>query len=106
MCSSDLPPCGMLADASIFARCMDYAVMVVRHDYTHIPKVLNAVELLAETGVHILGYTINGVKTVIGGYGYGYGYGRRKRGYGYGYVYGQKKTDESKHSDHHSHSNS
>ena len=70
----DTPPCGELADALLFARCVHNAVMVARHDKTRVDQILAAAELLAETGTTLIGYTINGIEAGITGYGYGYGY--------------------------------
>lgn len=81
----DTPPCGMLSDASAIARMTDGAVMVVRQDSARIDRILNGVENIADTGVNLIGYVLNGTEMGITGYGYGYGYG-----YGhYGY-YGKK----------------
>ena len=52
-------------------------------------------ELLAETGIRLLGYVINQEETGIGSYGYGkYGYGR----YGYGKYgkYGQYGVEKKR----------
>ena len=81
----DTPPCGMLSDASAIARMTDGAVMVVRQDSARIDRILNGVENIADTGVNLIGYVLNGTEMGITGYGYGYGYGC---GYGYGYGYG------------------
>lgn len=81
----DTPLCGMLSDASAIARMTDGAVMVVRQDSARIDRILNGVENIADTGVNLIGYVLNGTEMGITGYGYGYGYG-----YGhYGY-YGKK----------------
>ena len=98
----DTPPCGELADALLFARCVHNAVLVARHDKTRVDQILSAAELLAETGTTLIGYTINGIEAGITGYGYGYGYGYygrygygRKYGYGYGYGYGEQQKKRS-----------
>lgn len=94
----DTPPCSVVADASVEARFVQGAVMVVRQDHARIDRIVSGVETMADTGVKILGYAINGTEAGITGYnygyGYGYGYGRRK--YGYGYGYGEKKESERK----------
>ncbi|MGN0299323.1 MAG: polysaccharide biosynthesis tyrosine autokinase [Lachnospiraceae bacterium] len=108
----DTPPCDVVSDATIYARCVDAAVMVVRQDYTRIERILRAIETMSDTQVQMLGYVLNGTEAGITGYGYygygygygyghyghyghygryGYGYGRKK--YGYGYGYGDKNTD-------------
>lgn len=86
----DTPPCGILSDASILARKMDGVIMVVRQDYTRLDRVLAGIGNIADTGVKLLGYILNGTEVGITGYGYGYGYGYNY-GYGYGYGYGRKK---------------
>ena len=58
----DTPPSGIVSDAEMFARCVDAAVIVVRQDYARIDRILSAVESMADTGVHILGYAINGAR--------------------------------------------
>lgn len=78
----DTPPCGMLSDASAIARMVDGAVIVVRQDQARIDRILAGVENIADTGVDLIGYVLNGTEMGVTGYGYGYGYGYR---YGYGH---------------------
>jgi len=92
----DTPPCGVTADAAILSRMADGALMVVRQDYVRTDKILYGIDSIADTGISLLGYILNGVKAGITGYGYGYsyGYGYRygyRRRYGYGYGYGSRK---------------
>ena len=84
----DTPPIGVVSNAAIFARCVDTAVFVVRQDYSPIPRVLHAMEMITESETPIIGYVINNATVGITGYGYGYGYGSYGR-YGYGYGYGK-----------------
>lgn len=92
----DAPPCGIFSDASLLARSMDGAIVVVRQDYMRIERILSGIENITDTGVQVLGYVLNGTEMGITGYGYGYSYGYGYRyGYGYGrrrYGYGEKKT--------------
>ena len=84
----DTPPCNMMQDAAALTGVSDSVLMIIRQDYIARDRILEAMELLAETGVRILGYVINSEETGIGSYGYGrYGYGI----YGYG-KYGKEKT--------------
>lgn len=84
----DTPPCGMMQDAATLCSFSDYALMVIKQDYMARDRILNALEILAETGISLLGYVINSEETGIGSYGYGrYGYGK----YGYG-KYGKNST--------------
>ncbi len=91
----DTPPCGILSDATLVARSMDYAIMVIRQDYARLDRVLNGVAHIVETNTRLVGYVMNGTEVGITGYGYGYGYGYGKYGYGkygygrYGYGYGK-----------------
>jgi len=90
----DTPPAGMLADASIIAKYSDSAVFVVRQDGVRKDRVVEAVQNLSETGVHMAGCVLNYARAGISSYGRGkYGYG----GYGsYGYGYGQSRQDGRK----------
>ncbi len=94
----DTPPCGMLADASILASYADSAVFVVRQDGVHKDRVLDAVQTLSETGVHMAGWVLNCAQSGLSGYGkYGYGrYGYSGYGYGYGRDHGRRSSGESK----------
>ena len=82
----DAPPCALVSDASVLTRYAEGIVMVVRQNYTRIEKIMVGMDNMAETGVPILGYVLNGTqRSIMGneyGYGYGYGYGRRTYGYG------------------------
>lgn len=75
----DTPPCALMSDAAVIAQYVKGAVYVVRQDYAKRDKILEGVEVLAETGVKLIGCVLNQAEAGITGYGYGYGYG----GYGY-----------------------
>ena len=78
----DTPPIGMLADASIIAKYADSAIFVVRQDSVRKDRVVEAMQNLAQTGVHIAGSVLNYAKAGLSSYGrskYGYSYGS----YGY-----------------------
>lgn len=79
----DTPPVGMLADASILAGYAESAVFVVRQDGVRKDRILEAVQSLSETGIHITGCVLNCAKAGISSYGkdrssYSYGYGKKR----------------------------
>lgn len=81
----DTPPAGMLADASILAKYADSAVFVVRQDSVRKDRVLEAVQNLSETGIHMAGCVLNCARAGLSSHGrskYGYSYGYGARGYG------------------------
>lgn len=99
----DTPPGGMLADASILAEYADGMVFVVRQDWVRSDRVLEAVQLMSDTGIHMAGCVLNCVQNGITGYGSGYSrYGGRygshygSGAYGYGYGYGSNKRSRWK----------
>lgn len=82
----DTPPAGMLADASILAKYADSAIFIVRQDGVRKDRVLEAVQNLSETGIHMAGCVLNCARAGISSQGrskYGYSYGYGARGYGY-----------------------
>lgn len=84
----DTPPAGMLADASIIAKYVDSAVFVVHQDGVRKDRVVEAIQNLSQTGVHMAGCVLNCARAGITSYGkYGYGYG------GYGYGYGKRENE-------------
>ena len=90
----DTPPAGMLADASIIAKYADSAVFVVRQDGVRKDRVVEAIQNLSQTGVHMAGCVLNCARAGIsssgrGKYGYSYGYGA------YGYGYGRKAAERT-----------
>ena len=88
----DTPPSSLLSDAAGFYQVADYAIFVVRQDYTSETQCRHALETITDAGIPLIGYIMNGVIEGTTGYGYssyGYGsYGYRRYGYGYGYGYG------------------
>ncbi|MBQ4045601.1 MAG: polysaccharide biosynthesis tyrosine autokinase [Lachnospiraceae bacterium] len=106
----DTPPSAIVSDASIIAKYVDGGLFVVRQDYAKLDSLQEGMEMLAGTGLHVIGTILNGTESSVfsGGYGYGYyqygHYGRYgysgKYGYyggknGYGYGYGEKtESDE------------
>ncbi|MDO4974574.1 MAG: polysaccharide biosynthesis tyrosine autokinase [Eubacteriales bacterium] len=91
----DSPPCGMMQDALMLAAHSDATVLVIRQDFLARSRILEVLDLLADTNVGILGCVINGEEGSVGSYGYGrYGYGSGYGKYGaYGkYGYGSKYT--------------
>ena len=90
----DTPPAGMLADASIIAKYADSAVFVVRQDGVRKDRVVEAIQNLSQTGVHMAGCVLNCARAGISSsgrskYGYSYGYGA------YGYGYGRKAAERT-----------
>jgi capsular exopolysaccharide synthesis family protein len=87
----DTPPCGMMADASVFAQHADKVVYVIREDYASPHQICEGVQSISSTGADICGYVFNRTSANhTSRYGYGYGYGRY--GYGSRYGYGKKET--------------
>lgn len=79
----DTAPSELLADAPLLARYVDAALYVVRYDYTKMRQILEGVQALSMSGIHVLGYVFNNDASSKGrGYGYGYGgYNGRYGGY-------------------------
>lgn len=102
----DSPPLLNCSDTLLLAKKSDAAVFVLQEDKISTGSLIDAMEMLNETSVRILGCVINGSRTHVSRYGYGYGYGyhyRYRYGYGYGYGYGnyrygygKKKSGEKK----------
>lgn len=95
----DSPPCGVMQDALMLATHCDATVAVIRQDFLARSRILEVLDLLAESNAGILGCVINGEEGKVGSYGYGrygYGSGYGKYGaygkYGYGSKYTKKKT--------------
>ena len=97
----DTPPLGFVADAEDIMKLSDAAMIVVRRDIATAITVNDSIDLIMDTGVHIMGCVYNEAESVpltggavYGKYGYGYGYGygyKSKYGYGYGGKYGYGK---------------
>lgn len=80
----DAPPCGMMADASMYWKHVDSVLYVVRQDWAQTNRIVDSIQELPENGEKLAGCVLNRMKTGFASYGYGhygrYGYGR----YGYG----------------------
>ena len=74
----DTPPIGLLADASTYALCADYALYLVLAGGCSGHRIAEGMQRVADGNAKILGYALNGVSPKNNAYGYGYG------GYGYG----------------------
>lgn len=79
----DAPPAGILADAAHYYEHADSVLMVIRQDWAHQSRILDAVQDFPGQGEKLLGCVINMAKTGFASYGYGYS------SYGYGYRYGK-----------------
>lgn len=78
----DSPPVINVSDAIYISRLADSLLFLVSHNSTKKGLVKEAVKLLKQNNVNILGIVINQVDMKRTQYGYGYGYG-----YGYDYSY-------------------
>lgn len=88
----DTPPSAIFTDAAILCENADAAVYIVRQDYADMKSVEEGVDLIANTGVKMLGYVLNCTHGGMGGYGkYSYRYGRYA---GYGKKYGSSGNGE------------
>ena len=90
----DCPPLLNSSDTLTLAGQADAAVFVLKEDKTSVGSLIDAMEMLNETSVRVLGCVINGSRIHVSRYGYGYGYGYSygyRYGYGYGYGYGHRK---------------
>jgi capsular exopolysaccharide synthesis family protein len=58
------PVVGM-SDALIFGQYSDGAILSVRRDYSQMPKINQAAELLRDVGIRIIGAVVNGVPTKV-----------------------------------------
>ena len=96
----DTPPCGIMQDALMIADSCDATMVVIRQDYLARVRILEVLDLLADTNAGILGCVINGESGGVGSYGYGrYGYGSGYGQYGrYGKYgkYGKSKYTKKK----------
>ncbi|MDH3026963.1 polysaccharide biosynthesis tyrosine autokinase [Gordonia alkanivorans] len=73
----DSPPVLPVADASVLAKWVDGAVLVVRAGVTRVPSLSRAVDQLKASGVRLLGGVLNDVPSATAGY-----YGASSYGYG------------------------
>ena len=98
----DTPPCGLIADAAVFASVSDAVLYVIRQDYVMSTSVRSSIHTLMATDARLIGCVLNGVTSGIGSYGYNYGYGYSYYGYksyrygGYGYGESRKKHSRKK----------
>ena len=56
----DSAPIGILTDAGILAQFADGAVFVVKKDFTRADHILEGMEHLAESKIHMIGCVLNG----------------------------------------------
>lgn len=91
----DTPPAGMVTDAAIIAQACDGIIMVIGAGDVNYRFAQEKKELLADSGVPVLGVILNKVDTHGSGYGRYGKYGRYGRygGY-YGGYYGSRKEKE------------
>ncbi|MCD8381317.1 MAG: polysaccharide biosynthesis tyrosine autokinase [Clostridiales bacterium] len=80
----DTAPVGMITDTAVLAPLADGAIFVVKQDYAKTGDILEAMEQLSESHIHMIGCVLNGTTASSGGYGYGYGYGSYRHYGGYG----------------------
>ena len=98
----DTPPCGLIADAALFASVSDAVLYVIRQDYVMSMSIRSSIHTLLATDARLIGCVFNGVTSGIGSYGYNYGYGYSYYGYknyrygGYGYGESRKRHSRKK----------
>ncbi len=98
----DTPPCGLIADAALFAGVSDRVLYVIRQDHVTSMSIRSNINTLLATDARLLGCVLNGVTSGIGSYGYNYGYGYSYYGYksyrygGYGYGETRKRHSRRK----------
>lgn len=57
----DSAPAGMLTDAGVLAQYADSAIFVIKKDYAGTSHIMDGLEELAESRVHLIGGILNGV---------------------------------------------
>ena len=78
----DTPPASLLSDASEIGDVADEALLVVRQNYSARAKIMEGARTLADSGLHLLGCTLNYAGGgVLGESGYGYGDSRYYKHY-------------------------
>jgi len=114
----DTPPSAVVSDASIIAKYVDGCTFVVRQDFSKLDSLQEGMDMLAGTGIHMIGSILNNTESGVFSKGYGYGYyghygrygkagyyGRYgyngSKGYGYGYG-GEQEPSKDKKLDTHS----
>lgn len=85
----DTPPSSLLTDAAELAKYMDAGIFVVKQDYAPIERILDGIEMLTDSGLHLTGCVLNEAETGITGYGYG-SYGKYGKYGKYGGKYASK----------------
>jgi succinoglycan biosynthesis transport protein ExoP len=66
----DTPPSGLLSDAAIVGQYVQGAIFVVREDYTWIDRIIEGTEILAASGVQIVGSILNDASATRSKHGY------------------------------------
>lgn len=98
----DTVPFGLIADATLINRYVDFTVYVIRDGFIDKKFLLDLEKASDEKKLKNLAILINDIKIGkknygYGGYSYGYGYGYGDYGYGgYGYGYGYGNNDKKK----------
>lgn len=81
----DTPPSSLLADASELALQADCGIMVIQQNHASKSQILDGVQLLADSGLPLIGCVLNGAEGGVLGRSYSY--------YGYSKAYGSDYTD-------------
>ena len=97
----DTVPFGLIADASLINRYVDFTVYVIRDGFIDKKFLIDLEKASDEKKLKNLSILINDIKIGkknygYGGYSYGYGYGYGDYGYGYGYGYGSNEKKKRK----------
>lgn len=97
----DTVPFGLIADATLINRYVDFTVYVIRDGFIDKKFLLDLERASDEKKLKNLSILINDIKIGkknygYGGYSYGYGYGYGYGNYGYGYGYGYGNDDTKK----------
>ena len=90
----DTAPVGILTDTAVLAQMADAALFVVKQDYANRSAIMDAIEQLSESHIHLSGCILNGAQAGIGGYGYkNYRYYSKYGRYGSGNYYRENAKD-------------
>ena len=60
----DSAPAGVLTDAGVLAEFADSAVFIVKKDFAKVEHILDGMEELSESHVHLIGGILNGVQSM------------------------------------------
>lgn len=76
----DTPPMALVSDAEALLDRVDYAMMVIRQDFSYTVDILNCISMIEDSSTKFIGCIINDYKVFRisskkNSYGYGYGYG-------------------------------